>query len=324
MGKKPLLSIVVTSYSTERLKDISELLDSIQAQTYRDSEIILVIEKSTELYTWLKTHVEDTGYLNTRVLFNNLAPGISASRNMGIKEAKGDIIAFIDDDALPFPNWADEMVKIYTDDSIIGATGPALPLWENGTSASWFPEEFYWVFGCSAWRSLAEVKEVRNVLGTNMSFRMEAFEHGGLFPEWLGAKRGTEGQKTTAEETELSIRVTNRTGKRIVFIPSIRVNHKVSRQRLGWYYLRHRAYIEGFSKAIIKRLYRTDGEDSNMLATEYALLRRIFFGLLPNILKGFLSSPLLSWRKLRVTVIVVFFVALGYLRGTFHQRREQA
>jgi glycosyltransferase involved in cell wall biosynthesis len=322
VGKEPLLSIIVTSYSTERLNDIVELLDGIEAQTYQKFETILVIEKSTELYKSLRTHVEDKGYPNIRILVNSGAVGISASRNMGIREAKGDIIAFIDDDAVPFPNWAEEMVKIYDDDSIIGVTGSATPLWEDGKAMSWFPKEFYWMLACSGWRGLTEVEDVRNVLGANMSFRREAFEQAGFFPEWLGAKRGTEGQKTTAEETELSIRITNLTGKRIIFSPNVRVRHKVPRRRLRWGYLCHRAYIEGYSKGRIARLYRTNGEDSNILATEHALLRRILFSLLPNILKSLFTNPSLSFRKLLVTVIVLLFVGVGYLRGTFYPRRE--
>ena len=90
-------------------------------------------------------------------------------------EANGDIITFTDDDALPFPEWLEEIVKTFTGgDSIIGVTGLALPLWQE-ESMNWFPEEFYWMIGCTAFSKLTEVEEVRNAWGANMSFTKEAF-----------------------------------------------------------------------------------------------------------------------------------------------------
>ena len=46
---KPTLSVIVTSYTLDRLDDIIELLDSLKAQTHNPTEIVLVVEKSVEL-----------------------------------------------------------------------------------------------------------------------------------------------------------------------------------------------------------------------------------------------------------------------------------
>jgi glycosyltransferase involved in cell wall biosynthesis len=313
--ESPLLSVVITSYTTERLKDIFELLDSLNLQTYRNIETILVTEKLPELFEKLSAYVLEKRYPNSRVIYNDGTPGISASRNTGINRAKGEIVAFIDDDALPFPDWAEKMVKAYRDDKTIGITGPAFPKWETGKSPDWFPEEFYWIFGCSAWRGLDSVKEIRNTLGANMSFRREAFDGGRLFSPSIGG-RGNRGQKTTTgDETELSLKVKNLTGKRILFDPGVKVWHKVTEDRLDLGFIRHRAYIEGYSKGIIKRFYG-GAEDPKVLATEYALLWRIFTRVFPDISKKLFTTPGLSWKKLQVTIIVLTSVGLGYLRGT--------
>ena len=58
MAEQPLLSIVVTSYTTERLNDIYELLDSVKTQTYSDIETIFVAERSTELCDKIKIHIQ--------------------------------------------------------------------------------------------------------------------------------------------------------------------------------------------------------------------------------------------------------------------------
>lgn len=157
-----LLSIVVTSYTLERLQDIFELLDSIRAQTYPNIETIFVAERSRELYERVKTYAEEKAVPNMMAVFNNGEPGQSPARNLGIKHANGDIIAFVDDDVVLFPDWAEEMVKTYEDDSIIGVTGPAFPLWED-ESLQWLPEEFYWILGCSNFSGVSERREINNV-----------------------------------------------------------------------------------------------------------------------------------------------------------------
>jgi len=304
-------SIVVTSYTTENLDDIRDLFESIKAQTCPDIETVFVVERSRELYEEVKTIGRDVP--NLKVIYTDAEPGISAARNLGIKESSGRIIAFTDDDAVLYPQWAEESVKTYAeDDRIIGLTGPIIPQWED-PSMSWFPREFYWIFACTYY-DWAEPREVRNGYGTNISFRREAFEDGNSFPTYLGSERGGEKgqQKTTAEEMELSLRVRQKTGKRIVYNPSVSIRHKVHRFRLTGKYVRKRAFIEGCSKMLIKKLYKSNGHREGLLDTEYALLRRIFFRLFPGILKGFFTHPVIAWRKFYVTTTVLSSVAAGY------------
>jgi glycosyltransferase involved in cell wall biosynthesis len=318
MVEKPNIkfSIIVTSYTTERLNDIRELLESIRAQTYPDIETIFVTERSRELYEKVKSlgrHVH-----NLRVLYTNGPPGISAARNLGVKEANGEIIAFTDDDAVLHPQWVEESVKAYdSDDRIVGLTGPILPQWED-PSMVWFPREFYWIFACTYY-DWDKPREVRNGYGTNISFRREAFENGGLFSTYLGSERGGENgqQKTTAEEMELSLRVRQKTGKRIIYNPSTAIRHKVHRFRLSGKYVRKRAFIEGCSKMLIKKKFNGNKKGEALLGTEYALLRRIFFRLFPNIMKGFFINPVIAWRRLYVTITVLIAVAAGYYSYTF-------
>jgi glycosyltransferase involved in cell wall biosynthesis len=172
----PLLSLVITSYTTERLNDIYELIDSIKNQTYKNMETIFVAERSKELFQKVKAYTEEKAIPNVKIVFNDGAPGQSPARNLGGKNAVGDIISFVDDDVVLFDNWAEEMVDTYQDDSTIGATGPALPLWED-MSLNWLPEEFYWIISCTAYASWNKLMAVRCAGGMNMSFRKEAFEY---------------------------------------------------------------------------------------------------------------------------------------------------
>jgi glycosyltransferase involved in cell wall biosynthesis len=305
-------SIIVTSYTTERLDDIRELLESIRAQTYPDTETIFIIERSRELYEEVKAIGQDMPSL--KVLYNDDEPGLSAARNMGVKEARGEIIAFSDDDALLTPRWAEETVKAYDGDgSIIGLTGPILPLWED-PAMDWFPREFYWVFSCT-YHDWTTPRKVRNGYGTNISFKREAFVSSGLFSTNLGAMGGGESGKheLSGDETELSIRVRMKTGKYIIYNPNIRVQHRVNRYRLTPAFLASRGYWEGYTKAMFKRVYHDNGNNEKLLDTEYELLKRIFFRLFPGILKGFFTKPVTAWRKFSVTVVILSSTAVGYL-----------
>jgi len=318
------ISIITTSYTLDRLKDITELLDSIEAQTYSNTETLIVAERSPELADNIKKYIAEKGYSRMQVLYNEGEWGASSARNLAIEQAKGDIITFVDDDAILFPDWVEEMAETYAqDNSVVGVTGPILPLWEQD-SMSWFPRELYWIFSCTYW-DMTEKTEVRNGYGTNLSFRREAFNSGERFRTTLGVKgRGQRGwQEPGAEEVEFSLRVRRKTGKHIIYNPRVRVKHKVYSYRMSTKFIAKRAYWEGYAKAMLNRWYRPGGEA--VLSTEYELLRRILFKLLPRTLGRLFRQPVTGWRQLWVVAVVLSCVAGGYLSyqwSTFFGRSE--
>jgi glycosyltransferase involved in cell wall biosynthesis len=308
----PKVSIITTSYTMDRLKDIIELLDSIHAQAYKNIEVLVVTERSQELTNSIEAYIDQKGYSGMRVLYNQGEWGLSAARNLGIKQASGDILAFVDDDALLLAGWAEETAKTYAEDSsIIGVTGPILPQWERDSMA-WFPREFYWIFSCTYW-DWTEPTEVRNGYGTNISFRREVFNSCGLFKTSLGVKGHGKGgwQGPGGEETEFSLRARQQTGKRIIYVPDIKVQHKVYGYRLGTRFIAKRAYWEGRAKAMFNKSYRSS--DKAVLSTEHELLHRIFFKLIPNSLKLLFRQPIIALRQFGVTATVLSCVAAGYL-----------
>ncbi len=311
MKKLPKVSIIISSYTMERFQDITELLDSIHEQTYDDIEVIVVTERSQELTESIQSYIQEKGYSRVEVLFNQGEQGVSPARNLGIRHATGEIIAFADDDAILFPDWAEKTVIAYGGVSSIGGlTGPILPLWED-ESMNWFPREFYWIFSCTYW-DWTEPTEVRNGYGTNMSFRRDVFDKCGLFKTSLGVKGYGKGgwQGLGGEEVEFSLRVKTQTGKRVVYDPGIRVKHKVFSYRFKNRFIRRRAYWEGQAKAMFKSQYYSGNKQ--VLSTEHELLRRILFRLVPGSIKLFFSKPYTALRRLRVTVLVLASVATGY------------
>jgi glycosyltransferase involved in cell wall biosynthesis len=319
--KQPLISIVITSYTPDRSRDVCELLDSIGAQTYPNTETIFVAERSRELEKTVRVHAQENGMHNFKAVFNNGQPGASAARNLGIQQACGDIVAFVDDDAVLFPDWAVEMVRSFDDASVIAVTGLSFPLW-RAEAARWLPEELYWLISCTGWSRAAVKSEVRNIWLQNASFRKEAFRLAGVIDLALGPRDGGQGFKgrefkdgIISEEIELSMRVRKATGKRIVLNPCVKIYHKVYANRLRAKYIARWSYWTGYSKHKTSRLYPGDGAD--LLSQERALLKRILAGLVPGTLAAFFHSPVDAWRRLAVTVLALSFVALGYFSYAF-------
>lgn len=93
---EPLVSVIIPVYNGE--KYLSETLDSVTAQTYTPYEIVLVDDGSTDGGAAIAKI-----YPSVRYFFQKNS-GIAAARNRAIEVAKGDLVAFLDQDDLWTPN----------------------------------------------------------------------------------------------------------------------------------------------------------------------------------------------------------------------------
>jgi glycosyltransferase involved in cell wall biosynthesis len=109
------VSIVINTYN--RRQSLSETLSSLRQLRYRDYEVVVVDGPSTDGTDELLEQWQDT-IKAARCPIANLA----VSRNIGIAAATGEIIAFIDDDAIPDPQWMGNIVAGYDSDEV-GAVG---------------------------------------------------------------------------------------------------------------------------------------------------------------------------------------------------------
>lgn len=102
----PLVSVIVPVYQTEKF--IAECMDSILCQTYRNIEIILVDDGSTDTCPRLcDCYAEDNP--NVRVIHKENG-GLSSARNAGIDVAKGEYLTFVDSDDVIAPDMINTMV----------------------------------------------------------------------------------------------------------------------------------------------------------------------------------------------------------------------
>ena len=308
----PTISLVVPCYSLERLQDIVALLDSIERQTHQVDELIIVVQESRQLRSQLEARLVDRATSRWRLIFLELEPQVSRARNAGIDEARSEIIAFVDDDAVLSDDWAEKTCDIYAlRQDIIGVAGAIVPLCDNPAMA-WYPRELYSMLTCTYRTSPTPVR-VRNGYGANMSFRREAFESGRRFSEATGiCGWGESGWKGMGgEEPELCRRITGDTGRSIVYVPDIRVWHRVKPYRLAPRTVVRRAYWEGRFKAWFVG-QQVEGED--LLLTERSLLRDMA-NAQSDRLKLARRHPLIAARQQGAVKLALVCVGAGYLQG---------
>lgn len=102
----PKLSIIIPTYN--RAQYLREAIDSVLSQTYRDFEIIVVDDGSTDN---TKEVAKKWELLDKVKYFYQENKGPAAARNRGIKEAMGDYIAFLDADDLWLPEKLEKQVE---------------------------------------------------------------------------------------------------------------------------------------------------------------------------------------------------------------------
>lgn len=245
------LTVVVCAYTAERWANIRAAVASLRSQTVPVDQVVLVIDHNPDLME--AAAAEFPGVL---VLANSGPRGLSGARNTGVAAATGDVVAFLDDDAVADPGWAAALLSAYADDpAVVGVGGGVLPAWEAPRPA-WFPDEFLWVVGCSYTGQPTERAEVRNPIGANMSFLRSVFEKVGGFDPLMG-RLGKDA--AGCEETEFSIRARAvAPGARIVLEPAAVCRHTVTADRVTRGYFRRRCRAEGRSKAIVSSLAGSD------------------------------------------------------------------
>lgn len=112
MSNKPLVSAIIIFWNEERF--IEEAIESVFSQTYDHWELLLVDDGSTDRSSYIaqrysEQHPGKVRYLEHR---DHEKRGMSASRNLGVRSARGKYISFLDGDDIWLPNKLEEQVGI--------------------------------------------------------------------------------------------------------------------------------------------------------------------------------------------------------------------
>lgn len=306
------ISVIICAFTEERWDATVAAIQSAQQQTLPPDEIILVIDHNPTLLERARANI--SGII---AIENSEPQGLSGSRNSGLAIAHGDLIAFLDDDAIAELDWLEKLHDRCLDPQVLGTGGAVDPFWLS-QKPSWFPEEFYWVIGCT-YRGLPETSTtVRNLYGGCGCWRKEVFDVVGAFRHGIG-RVGT--IPKGCEETELCIRARQRWPEKVfLYEPSARINHQVPAKRATWSYFRARCYGEGLSKAAISRFVGAkDG-----LATERSYtMRTLPRGVLHGLGDAFLRRDPSGIGRASAIVAGLLITSAGYLVGSTQQQMEE-
>jgi glucosyl-dolichyl phosphate glucuronosyltransferase len=239
-----MISVVICAHTQKRWHQTLAAVESVQSQSFTAKEIIVVVDHNPDLCAALAAALP-----GVTVLENREEQGLSGGRNTGVAIAQGDVVAFLDDDAVAEPDWLKFLADSYADPAVIGVGGLTLPDWK-APRPSWFPAEFDWTVGCQ-YRGMPESRApVRNLLGGNASFRRAAFDLAGGFQNGIGRSAGK--RPLGCEETEFCIRLGLRSpGSVLLFDNCAVIRHYVPADRCRFSYFCSRCYAEGLSKAMV-------------------------------------------------------------------------
>ena len=226
-----LISIIIVSRN--RQKQLLTCLTEISKSSYPYFEIIIVDQSSNNHYLNIKNRLKK---ISKNVSYYKMSKkGKSKGINFALKIARGDIIAFTDDDCLVDSHWLRNIARSFTkNENVVGVFGKTNAHQPEKHSAQICP--------CTYDKGKQSVIKKAGPhwdeigFGNNMAYRKTVFTELGGFKEWLGP--GSIG--SNAEDAEFSLRVLIN-NKILLYNPSMLVNHnrwlsleEYNKQRLSY------------------------------------------------------------------------------------------
>jgi glucosyl-dolichyl phosphate glucuronosyltransferase len=266
------ISVVIASSRSNDL--VKSCVESLEKQTIQPLEILLVVDRpdqEEEFKLFFKRNNQDV------TVYSSGETGVTPARNKGVSESKGDIVAFIDDDATAVPTWVEEIVKTFESGPGIEVVGgPVIPVFRGPP----IPEKWFWIIGCTSTTPLTT-----RPISCNMAMTRRSFDKVGGFDE-VGRKKM---KPCMSEETELCERIEEKIPGSITWNHNALVYHNVPETRTRLRYMVDRAYKEGVGKAVISQRYP--------------------LGLEKKFLNYYLTHPD------RYTIPLLLATGLGFIRG---------
>jgi glycosyltransferase involved in cell wall biosynthesis len=229
--RRPLVTIAVCS--RDRTDDLRRCLDSLRRLDYPEIQLLVVDNSPTDDSTCNMVRAE---YPEAHYVCEQ-RPGLNWARNRAIEEARGEIIAYIDDDAVADTRWVSALARIFVEDpSVMAVTGLVVPYELETEAQSLF--ERYGGFGRGFHRRWYRVDVKRGELaatryagagmfgtGTNMAYRLSVFDLLGRFDPALDVGTPTNG----GGDLDMFFRVLKE-GHMLVYEPGAVVCHRHRRE----------------------------------------------------------------------------------------------
>jgi GT2 family glycosyltransferase len=306
----PTASVVVCT--RDRTADLTNCLPGLQGLAVQGHDVIVVDSCPA---------TDDTARLMARYpairYIHEPRPGLDVARNHGLLAARGEIVAFTDDDAQVDAGWLAALLRNFADPMVALVTGITMPLELETAAQSWFERTNG--FGRGFVRKQFDntttepLAAGRVGAGVNMAIRRSALDHIGLFDEALDCGTATR----SGGDQEFFYRVLAR-GYRVIYEPAALVWH---RHRREWSALQQALY--GYGVGVFAWWTRTllVEHDLTLLKLGPSWFCKHYIG---ELVKALLKRPGhmprdLAWAEFRGALVG----ARSYLRARNALRRQQ-
>jgi glucosyl-dolichyl phosphate glucuronosyltransferase len=308
-ARNPLtVSVVICAYTEDRWPLLLRSVASAQDQRRAPIEVIVCVDHNVALFERCRqwwADQRDSPSASVVVIANKYGGRLGSARNSAAEVARGDIVAFLDDDAWADPDWLDNLLSPYAEESVVAVGGAPVPEFEAGRP-HWFPLEFDWVFGC-AYAGLPETQApVGRLIGANMSVRRLALSEIGGF------------HSDDHDDMDMCHRLRHlRPADHVVYEPAARVHHFVPAVRTTWGYFWRRCFFVNRGKVeAFRQMEGAANRSADVGFVAHALSRGVSKGL-QDALRG---DP---WGAARAGSIVagVALAGSGHVAGVWQGRR---
>lgn len=232
----PILTIVVCTYNREEW--LPGCLSSLESQCKDDSVEVLIIDNNSTDDTANIAHGFVDRLSNFKYIFEPLQ-GLSHARNRGFQEARGQLVAYIDDDAKANPGWTKAILEFFESHPDAYGVGGQHKAFSLAPMPAWFPKEY-------GSRSLGEETRLLQkgewISGTNMVFKKSALLEVGGFDTTMGMA----GEKVSyGEETHLTLKMLA-SGMQIYYCAEMCVDHAILLYKLKLSWLLKSNFANGY------------------------------------------------------------------------------
>ena len=211
ISETPLVSVIIVT--CDRPEVLRSCLEHVIAQDYPYFEIIVVDNSHFQEKTFSVVH----GFPTVHYIRSNprrVNPGYM--RNQGIRQSRGELLAFIDDDTLVLPGWMAALVEGLCDLQVAAVTGRVdedlTPVVHTKDIGRLLPDD---TLVMNFNNSISESVPVSIIYGCNQAIKRNVLQAHGGFDPWYGM---------AYEDTEIGLRL-SKAGYRLCFLPKMQVKH---------------------------------------------------------------------------------------------------
>jgi glycosyltransferase involved in cell wall biosynthesis len=287
------LSIVICTYNRAyflRL-GLEAIISQLNLVTDFSIELLVVDNNSSDTTDSLVSEFKER-YQNLSILyFLEQQQGLSFSRNRSVKEANGEFIAFLDDDAVVNKNWLPSLIDAIGNTKAHVYGGPIYPNFEI-PCPEWIDETYFIRSFNNGDGYLSSLASKSGFSGGNMCFKKDIFDSIGLFNTSLGMNGNTLG---LGEETDLFDRLFHSTYKTKLYnIDLMSISHFEGRAKLDRLYLKERIHLSGLQ---FSHRFRSQYKVGGTLLVFMKILKQFLSSLVFLIQRPFYPSSKFKFLK---------------------------